>query len=375
MGPGPSDLYPEVMSALGLPGVGHLDPVFIELMDSIKAAQRAVFQTESAHSFTISAPASAAMEAGIGNLVEPGDEVLVCINGVFGGRMAEMARRHGAKVHEVTFPWGQPVDPERVGKVLEDHTLVKLVAFVHAETSTGVRSDAAGIAAVARRHDCLTLMDTVTGLGGIPVAMDEWGLDVVFSGSQKCLSCVPGVAPLMVSEKAWDRIRARRSPPVSWFLDLQLLAGYWEGQGRRAYHHTAPVSAMYAWHAALARLLEEGLEAAWQRHRELSDLLGRRLAALGLERVVDSRWALPQLTVVGVPEECTDEAAVRSRLLNEFDLEIGAGLGAWAGKVWRIGLMGHSCREENVARCSSALAAVLGRPEPGKASDRDEAAA
>ena len=370
MGPGPSDLYPEVMTALGLPGVGHLDPVFIELMDSIKAAQRAAFQTESAHSFTISAPASAAMEAAIANLVEPGDEVLVCINGVFGGRMAEMARRHGAKVHKLGFDWGQPVAPEKVEDMLRQHPSTNLVAFVHAETSTGVRSDAEAISAVAREHDCLTLMDTVTGLGGIPVAMDEWELDVVFSGSQKCLSCVPGVAPLMVSEKAWERIRSRRSPPVSWFLDLQLLAGYWEGNGRRAYHHTAPVSAMYAWHAALARLLEEGLEAAWNRHRKLSDELGRQLAKLGLERVVDPAWALPQLTVVGVPDDCADEAAVRSRLLSEFGLEIGAGLGDWAGNVWRIGLMGHSCRKENVGRCISALAAVLGRPQP-----KDEAAA
>ena len=362
MGPGPSELYPDVIEALSLPVIGHLDPVFIELMDQVQALQRRAFQTETPWAFTISAPASAAMEAALANLLEPGDRMVACINGVFGGRMAEMGRRLGAEVIELHAPWGQPVDPQALRDLLARQGTVRLAAFVHAETSTGVRSDAAALAAVCRDFGCLSLVDSVTALGGVELDMDGWGLDVVFAGSQKCLSCVPGIAPLMVGPRAWERIESRQTPCVSWFLDLKLLAGYWGGSARRSYHHTAPVNAIYAWHAALRRLLDEGLEAAWQRHATISNLLQDGLATLGLKTAIDRRWCLPQLTVVEIPHG-VDDAAVRGQLLQQHDLEIGGGLGDWSGRMWRLGLMGQSCREENVDRVLAALATAMNRSE------------
>lgn len=367
MGPGPSALYPEVIKAVGQPVIGHLDPVFIAMMDEIKALQRYAFRTETPWNFTISAPASAAMEGALANLLEYGDEAVVCINGVFGGRLAEMATRIGARVERVEVPWGEPVTPEALRAGLERCKRPRLAAFVHAETSTGVRSDVAALAAVAREFDALSLVDSVTGLGGVELDMDGWGLDVVYSGSQKCLSCVPGIAPLLLSDRAWEVVSTRNSPCVSWFLDLKLLAGYWSGGGRRAYHHTAPVNAMYAWHAALSRLRAEGLEAGIERHRRLSAQLHQGLSELGLETRIDPRWALPQLTVVNVPTGI-DEAAVRGRLLERHDLEIGAGLGDWAGQVWRLGLMGYSCREPVIEHCLRSLAAELGAESPVSAS-------
>ncbi len=358
MGPGPSALYPEVIEALARPVIGHLDPVFIELMDEVQALQRYALRTTTPWCFTISAPASAAMDAVMANLVECGDEVVVCINGVFGSRLAEMATRVGAQVHTVEVPWGEPVPPEALRDALAASERPKLAAFVHAETSTGVRSDVEALAAVAREFGALSVVDAVTALGGIDLRMDDWELDVVYSGSQKCLSCVPGVAPLALSERAWEMVQQRTTKPVSWFLDLKLLAGYWGGSGRRAYHHTAPVNAMYAWHAALARLKEEGLEASIERHARVSRRLQQGLADLGLETRIAASHALPQLTVVNVPEG-VDEAAIRSQLLADHDLEIGAGLGAWAGQVWRLGLMGYSCREEVVDLCLNALGGAL----------------
>ncbi|MEM9303587.1 MAG: alanine--glyoxylate aminotransferase family protein, partial [Pseudomonadota bacterium] len=355
LGPGPSALYPEVIEAIGQPVIGHLDPAFITMMDEIKSLQGHAFQTGTPWNFTISAPASAAMEAAMANLVERGDEVVVCINGVFGGRLAEMAQRMGARVERVEVPWGEPVPPTALREALERCEQPKLAAFVHAETSTGVASDVAALAAVAREFGALSVVDAVTALGGVPLEMDAWGLDVVYSGSQKCLSCVPGVAPLLLSDRAWQVVSERTTPCVSWFLDLKLLSGYWSGGGKRAYHHTAPVNAMYAWHAALSRLRDEGLEACIARHARLSARLGAGLAALGLETVIDPSCALPQLTVVRIPDGI-DDADVRNRLLQRHDLEIGAGLGAWAGRMWRLGLMGYSCREEIVDFALAALA-------------------
>jgi alanine-glyoxylate transaminase/serine-glyoxylate transaminase/serine-pyruvate transaminase len=361
MGPGPSTVPQSILEALAQPTMGHLDPLFIRIMDQIRELQRYAFQSDSPHTFTLSAPGSAGMEACLVNMLEPGDEILVCINGVFGTRMAEISRRAGAAVTCLEFEWGQAVDPQQVEDALNAAPNTRLLAFVHAETSTGVLSDAQALAEIGHRHDCLVVVDAVTSLAGVPLRVDEWGLDAVYSGSQKCLSCVPGISPVVFSEAAWSRIEAREAPAQSWFLDLKLLAGYWSGGGRRAYHHTAPVNAMYAWHEALRLLREETLEESWKRHARHHRALREGLEALGMRFVVSNpEQRLPQLNAITLPEGI-DEAQIRSTLLNEFDLEIGAGLGAWAGKAWRIGLMGNSCREDDVMYCLSALGTTLAR--------------
>lgn len=359
MGPGPSDVHPRVLGALARPTVGHLDPAFVAMMDELKALLRYAFQTRNELTFAVSGPGSLGMEACFVNLVEPGETVIVCVNGVFGGRMAENVRRAGGIAVIVEDAWGEPVSVDKAEAAFAAHPEARALAFVHAETSTGARSDAAALAAVARRHDALVIMDCVTSLGGIPVLLDEWGIDAAYSGSQKCLSCTPGLAPVSFSPRAVEKIRARQTPCPSWFLDLGLVMGYWSG-AKRTYHHTAPVNPLYGLHEALRMLAEEGLEAAWERHARMHARLGAGLEALGLEFVVAGEWRLPQLNAVRVPAGL-DEAAARGRLLEEFGLEIGAGLGALAGKVWRLGLMGHSARPANVSLCLSALAAVLGR--------------
>lgn len=364
MGPGPSDVSADTLAALAQPTVGHLDPQFCQMMDEIKSLQRFAFQTDTPHSYTLSAPGSAAMEAALSNVVEHGDKVLICINGVFGTRLAEMARRLGADVETLDFPWGEAVEPEAVRNSLQKRP-AKLVAFVHAETSTGIRSDAETLCRIIGEAGSLSLVDCVTSVGGIELAMQDWGMDIVYAGSQKCLSCVPGIAPLMLSERAWESVEARRSPPHTWFSDLKLLAGYWSGEGKRAYHHTAPVNAMYAWHHVLSVLKREGLDRAWQRHAMHSRAMKAGLAALDLKLRNPEPIALPQLTVVTVPDG-VDEAQVRQRLLDQHDLEIGAGLGAFAGSVWRIGLMGHGARRENVEGLITALAQELQRESAGK---------
>ncbi|MHB8763839.1 MAG: pyridoxal-phosphate-dependent aminotransferase family protein [Deferrisomatales bacterium] len=370
MGPGPSDVSPRVLAALARPTVGHLDPAFVALMDDLKDHLRYAFQTGNPVTFPVSAPGSAGMEACFVNLVEPGDRVVVCRNGVFGGRMVEVVERCGGRAVVVDDPWGQPVDPQKLEDALKAHPGAVAVAFVHAETSTGAQSDAAALAQVARRHGCLTIADTVTSLGGTPVRVDEWGLDAVYSGSQKCLSCVPGLSPVTFSDRAVAAVKTRKTPVQSWFLDLNLILGYWGSEGRRAYHHTAPVNALYALHEALVILREEGLEAAWARHARHHLALRAGLEALGLSLVVPEASRLPQLNAVSVPEGL-DEAEVRRRLLAEYGLEIGAGLGAMAGRIWRIGLMGHACTQRNVRVCLGALDAVLadlGAPiRPGRA--------
>jgi alanine-glyoxylate transaminase/serine-glyoxylate transaminase/serine-pyruvate transaminase len=358
MGPGPSDVHPRILEALGRPTVGHLDPAFGEMMEQTKDLLRYAFQTENALTMPVSAPGSAGMETCFVNLVEPGDKVIVCINGVFGGRMKENVERSGGVAVVVEDPWGRAVDPAKLEAALQDHPDARIVAFVHAETSTGARSDVKTLVELAHKHDCLAILDAVTSLGGCELRVDDWDVDAIYSGTQKCLSCTPGISPVSFSERALDKVRNRTSKVHSWFLDLNLVMGYWSGEGKRTYHHTAPVNAMYALHESLLMLREEGLENAWARHAKLHGALKAGLEAMGLSFVVPEDERLPQLNAVTIPEGVND-AAVRTRLLEEFNLELGAGLGALAGKVWRIGLMGHSCRAENIVLCLGSLEAVL----------------
>jgi len=358
MGPGPSDVHPEILTAMARPTIGHLDPQFIQLMDDIKHKLQWAFQTKNALTLPISAPGSAGMEACFANLVSPGDQVLVCQNGVFGGRMAENVTRFGGELVLLQSEWGRAIDPAQVEATLKDHPKVKLVAFVHAETSTGVASDAKAICSVAAKAGCLTIVDCVTSLAGIEVALDDWGADAAYSGTQKCLSCAPGLSPFSMSDRAIEAIKARNHPVASWFLDMNLVMGYWGENTTRAYHHTAPVNALYGLHQSLSLLQQEGLEASWRRHAMHHQALKAGLEALGLSFVVPESERLPQLNLVSVPDG-VDEALVRQRLLSEFNLEIGAGLGVFAGKVWRIGLMGYASRRENVLLCVSALESVL----------------
>ena len=358
MGPGPSDVNPRVLEAMSRPTIGHLDPAFIAMMDELQELLRYAFRTSYALSMPVSAPGSAGMETCFVNLVEPGDKVVVCQNGVFGGRMKENVERAGATAIMVEDPWGRAVDPNKVEEALEANPDAKILAFVHAETSTGAISDAATLAGLARQHDCLTIVDTVTSLGGVPLEVEAWGLDAVYSGSQKCLSCVPGLAPVTFSERAVEAVTNRQHRVQSWFMDLNLVLGYWKGGGKRAYHHTAPINALYGLHEALVILQEEGIENAWARHRRNHDALKAGIEAMGLEFVVPEAERLPQLNAVSIPDG-VDEAAVRAALLDEYNLEIGAGLGAMAGKIWRIGLMGFASNPTNVLFCLGALDAVL----------------
>ena len=358
MGPGPSDVSPRVLAALARPTIGHLDPEFVRMMDEIKHLLQYAFQTENALTLPVSAPGSAGMETCFANLVEPGTTVVVCVNGVFGTRMVQNVERMGGTAVVVEDAWGTPVDPQKVATTLAAHPEAKILAFVHAETSTGVRSDAQALCRLAREHECLSIVDTVTSLGGIELRVDAWGADAVYSGTQKCLSCPPGISPVTLSPRAVAAIERRNAPVQSWFQDLTLVMGYWGEGTTRAYHHTAPVNALYALHESLVMLQEEGLENAWTRHAEQHAALRAGVEKLGLEFLVDEACRLPQLNSIRVPQG-VDEAAVRRQLLSEFDLEIGAGLGALAGKVWRVGLMGHSARERNVQLFLAALGTAL----------------
>jgi len=358
MGPGPSDVSPQVLNALSRPTLGHLDPQFVALMDETKELLQYVFQTENALTMPISAPGSAGMEACFVNLVAPGDTVIVCQNGVFGGRMKENVERIGATAVMVTAEWGEANCLNAIEDALKAHPEASVVAFVHAETSTGVRNDAKAICALAQQYDCLTIVDAVTSLAGSELRVDDWGIDAIYSGSQKCLSCVPGLSPVSFSDKAVHRIQNRTHAVQSWFLDMNLIVGYWGKGAKRAYHHTAPVNSLYALHESLRLVHEEGLENAWARHATMHEKLKAGLDDLGLSLLVDESIRLPQLNTVVIPEG-VDDAAVRSQLLNEFNLEIGAGLGALAGKVWRIGLMGYAANDKNIDFCVSSLKKVL----------------
>ena len=328
------------------------------MMDETKTLLKYAFQTSNELTLPISAPGSAGMEACFVNLVEPGDKVLVCVNGVFGNRMIENVTRCGATAVRVDFPWGAAVEPAAVEEALKANSDVKILAFVHAETSTGALSDAQALCALAKKYNALSIVDAVTSMGGVPLLVDKWQADAVYSGSQKCLSCTPGLSPVTFSDAAVAVIKARKHPVQSWFLDMNLILGYWGEGGKRAYHHTAPVNALYGLHESLVMLQDEGLENAWQRHAAMHGALAAGLEALGISFVVKAEQRLPQLNSVYIPEG-VDDATTRQYLLANYDLEIGAGLGDLAGKVWRIGLMGYSARMENISLLLKALAEAM----------------
>ena len=357
MGPGPSDVNPRILEAMSRPTIGHLDPAFVGMMDEVKGLLQYAFQTKNELTLPVSAPGSAGMETCFVNLVEPGEKVVVCRNGVFGARMIENVERCGGEAIVVDDDWGTPVDPNKLEDMLKANPDTKVVAFVHAETSTGVQSDAKTLIDIAHKHDCLTIVDTVTSLGGSELRVDDWHIDAIYSGTQKCLSCTPGISPVSISPLAVEKIKNRKQKVQSWFLDLNLVMGYWGGGAKRAYHHTAPINALYALHESLVILQEEGLENAWARHQRNHLALKAGLENMGIDFVVEEPYRLPQLNSVRIPKGVND-AEVRSRLLNEFNLEIGAGLGDFAGKVWRIGLMGYASNPKNVITCLSALEAM-----------------
>lgn len=362
MGPGPSDVYPEVLAAQARPTIGHLDPLFVGMMDELKSLIQYAFQTKNEMTLAVSAPGSAGMETCFVNLVEAGEKVIICRNGVFGERMRQNVERVGAIAVVVDNEWGEPVSVTDVEAALIANPDAKFLAFVHAETSTGALSDAKRLCALAKQHDCLSIVDAVTSVGGVELRVDDWGIDAIYAGSQKCLSCVPGLSPVSFSPAAVAKLKARKTPVQSWFLDQTLVMGYWSGtadnSAKRSYHHTAPVNALYALHESLRLLASEGLELAWQRHADMHQVLRQGLESLGLKFVVEEASRLPQLNTVYIPDG-VDDAAVRKQLLEKYNLEIGAGLGALAGKAWRIGLMGYGARRENVALCLKALGDVL----------------
>ena len=351
MGPGPSNPYPEAVAALSAPMLGHLDPEFLGLLDQTNQRLRTVFGTSNRLTFPVSGTGSAGMEAAFVNLVGPDDVVVVAVNGVFGARMCEVAARQGAEVVRVEHEWGSPVDAERV---LEAHPSPDLIAAVHAETSTGARSDLAALG--AGKGDALLLMDCVTSLGGEPVLVDEWGVDVAYSGTQKCLGVAPGLAPFTISDRALERVLAR---PSSWYLDLNLIAAYVGEDGGRAYHHTAPISMIISLHAGLGALLDEGIEQAHLRHAACGAALRDGLTKMGFDLFAREGHRLDQLTTVWIPDG-VDEASVRSALLSRYGIEIGGGLGEFSGRMWRIGCMGHTARLRNVTTLLAALGDLLG---------------
>jgi alanine-glyoxylate transaminase/serine-glyoxylate transaminase/serine-pyruvate transaminase len=354
-GPGPSDVAPSVLEAMSRPIVGHLDPAFVELLDDVARMLREIFRTANEVTFAVSGTGSAGMEMALVNLLEPGDRAIVCVAGVFGQRLAEIARRCGAEVDEVGAEWGSPVPDAAVREALE-RGQAKLVAFVHAETSTGMRQPVERIAREAREHGALVVLDAVTSLAGIPLSVDEWGVDVCYSGTQKCLSVPPGLSPITFSARAMEAVRARHEPVRSWYLDVTLITRYWGGD--RVYHHTAPISMLYALHEGLRLVLAEGLEARWERHDRLGTKLQAALVEMGFELLAAEGFRLPQLTAAAVPPG-VDEGAARARLLTEYGIEVGGGLGAFAGRAWRVGLMGESCREDKLERLLSAIGDVI----------------
>lgn len=355
LGPGPSDVSPRVLAALGMPLLGHLDPEFVALMDETQAMLREVFRTTNRMTLAISGTGSAGMEAVVVNLIEPGDRMLVCVNGVFGGRMVDVATRAGAQVTQIERPYGEVFDPSEIEAAVKAHQ-PKVVGIVHAETSTGAWQPLEDIARICRDQGALIAVDTVTSLGGVPVEVDAWGLDAVYSGTQKCLSCPPGLAPVTFSAKAEDAIAKRKTKVQSWYLDMNMIRNYWGSD--RVYHHTAPISMNYALREALALVLEEGVENRWARHMANHQVLKAGLEALGLRYATNANHILPQLNCVKIPDG-VDDLKVRQQLLRQWGIEIGGGLGPFKGKAWRIGLMGHSSRLANVTLVLSALEACL----------------
>lgn len=352
MGPGPSTVPARILTAIGAPTLGHLDPQYIGYMDETCQLMRDVYQTKNALTFPVSGTGMAGMEAIIVNLIEPGDETIVCINGVFGGRMKDNMERAGATVHVVEVPWGETLSDAQIAEAVGQHPQAKMVGIVHAETSTGAHQDVSGLGKIVHDAGMLLAVDAVTSLGGHEVKVDDWGIDAIYSGTQKCLSCPPGLSPVSFSPRAIEVMEARKTKVQSWYLDVSMLKNYYTGGGGRAYHHTAPINMVYALREALAIVVEEGLENRIRRHREMHLLLRGGLERLGLTYIPSN--SLCSLNCVAVPEG-VDEAAVRNRLLHEYDIEIGGGLGVFAGKAWRIGLMGHSATRRNVATLLAAL--------------------
>lgn len=357
MGPGPSDAHPRVLRAMSAPLMGHLDPEFVRMMDEVKSMVQQTLLTENHLTFVVSAPGSAGMETCLVNLLEPGDECIICIHGVFGGRMADIAERCGATVHKVEAEWGQVITPADLKKALDQCPQPKLVAIVHAETSTGALQPLEEISELAHDAGALLVVDAVTSYCGVPLRVDEWGIDALYSGTQKCLSAPPGLSPVTFSEAAVKVLENRKTKVQSWFLDLSMVKNYWAG-AKRAYHHTAPVSSVYAIHEALNLVLEEGLEKRWERHREVHQYLRTQLEELGFRYLVAEKYRLPNLNSVFLPEG-VDEAQLRRQLLDEYNIEVGGGLGAFAGKIWRIGIMGESCTRNHVNCLTGALKDLL----------------
>ena len=356
MGPGPSTVPARILAALGAPTLGHLDPQYIAYMDETCQLLRQVFQTENALTFPVSGTGMAGMETVLVNLIEPGDEVIVCINGVFGGRMRDNMQRAGATVHALEIPWGETFTREAIAKMIDQHPAAKLLGIVHAETSTGAHQDLTGLGDLLHDAGMLLAVDAVTSLAGHELKVDEWGIDAVYSGTQKCLSCPPGLSPVSFSPRAIEKMDARQSKVQSWYLDVSMLKNYYTGGGGRAYHHTAPVNMVYALREALTIVLEEGLDNRVARHREMHQLLRSELESLGMCYIPKN--SLFTLNCVAVPDG-VDEAAVRGKLLSDYDVEIGGGLGEFAGKAWRIGLMGHTATKRNIGTLVSALQKCL----------------
>lgn len=359
LGPGPSLVHPRVLRAMSTPLLGHLDPQFLAIMNEVQAQLRTVYQTANPFTIAVSGTGSAGMEAALVNLIEPGDAVIVGVNGVFGGRMADIVERCGGTAVRIETPWGRVFDPQQIEDALKRAGRVKAVALVQAETSTGAHQPLNGIGALCHRYGALLIVDAVTSLGGVPVELDTWEIDACYSGTQKCLSCPPGLSPLSLSSRSLEVLKNRKGKVQSWYLDLSMIADYW-AEGKRAYHHTAPISMIYALREALRLVLEEGLDARFARHRRNSGALLAGLAIFGCMPQAQDGHRLPTLNCVTVPNG-VDEAVIRKSLLAEFGIEIGGGLGPLAGKVWRIGLMGESSRQEHVMALLSALEQLVSR--------------
>ncbi|MFQ5675230.1 MAG: pyridoxal-phosphate-dependent aminotransferase family protein [bacterium] len=357
LGPGPSNVHPRVYQALATRIVGHLDPEFLQIMDEIQQLLRFVFQTKNQFTIAVSGTGSAGMEAAFVNVIEPGDKVIVGVNGVFGMRMSDIVSRCGATPLEIKKSWGESIDLQEIEDVLKQQDKVKAVAIVHAETSTGVQQPMDGIGELCKQHGALLIVDAVTSLGGLPVKVDEWLVDVCYSGTQKCLSCPPGLAPITFSDQALDILKNRSSKIQSWYLDMSMIAGYWSEKSR-AYHHTAPISMNYALREALRLIQEEGLEQRFDRHKNNSAELIRGLQKLGLSPFVEESKRLPTLNSIAISPDI-EEVIIRKRLLTEYNIEIGGGLGELAGKIWRIGLMGESSQKVNIVYLIAALEELL----------------
>jgi len=356
MGPGPSDVNSRVLRAMSTPMIGHLDPQFIQVMDEVMEMSRQIFQTKNQVTSAISATGTAGMETCLVNLLEPGDTAMVGVCGVFGNRICDIVERCGAKLVRIDAPWGTPIDPAQIKKALESCS-PKLVAIVHAETSTGVLQPLEEISKMAHAAGALFLVDAITSLAGVPVKVDDWGIDAIYSCTQKCISAPPGLSPVSFSPKAIEVMESRKTKVQSFYLDLSLLRKYWSG-AKRNYHHTGPISMFYSIHEAMRMVLEEGLEARFARHKQNHEILKGGLEAMGFEFLVAPAYRLPMLNAVKIPQGF-DDVVVRSRLLNEYNIEIGAGLGDFAGKVWRIGLMGESCTQNHINMLLAALKKIM----------------